>query len=66
MPAELENMFYARDGGTPWHQSGTPVDKLATAEEAVAAAGLLRVVKRPMYVGDTQVDGLPIQIVGGP
>lgn len=57
MPAELENMFYARDGGTPWHQSGTPVDKLATAEEAVAAAGLLRVVKRPMYVGDTQVDG---------
>jgi phage/plasmid-like protein (TIGR03299 family) len=38
MPANVETMFYT--GETPWHGLGTKLDKVATAEEAIIAAGL--------------------------
>lgn len=38
MPAEVETMFYY--GDVPWHKQGTPLDQVATAEEAIAAAEL--------------------------
>lgn len=48
MAANLDNitgtnrraMFYVKTEGTPWHKTGTPLDNVATAAEAIEAAGL--------------------------
>ena len=38
MSANINSMFYY--GATPWHGLGTPVDQVATSDEAITAAGL--------------------------
>jgi len=38
MPANVETMMFV--GETPWHGLGTKLDKVATSEEAIIAAGL--------------------------
>lgn len=53
MSADLTSMFWARSGGTPWHQAGTPIDvEITTPEEAALQAGFVEVVKAPLYVPD--------------
>ena len=60
MSAEVETMMYA--GEIPWHQQGTPLIDIATAEEAITAAGLdWEVEIRKCF---QEVDGTPIEIVG--
>jgi len=40
MPANIDKMMYNKENGVPWHGLGTPVNGLATAEQAIEAAGL--------------------------
>jgi len=55
-PAQVESMMYY--GKTPWHRLGTEVEGLATAEEAIAAAGLnWDVDLTPVYV-DAPIPGM--------
>lgn len=50
MPAELDSMMYT--GEVPWHRQGTKLDKPATAEEAIIAAGMnWETQLQPMYTG---------------
>jgi phage/plasmid-like protein (TIGR03299 family) len=51
MPANIDSMMYV--GETPWHNLGIKLDNIATAEEAIKAAGLdWEVEKRPVYIQD--------------
>lgn len=57
MPVNVESMFYVGADGVPWHGLGTRLDRPATAEEALKAAGLdWDVILRPVYTDD----GTPI------
>lgn len=50
MPANVSTMFYNARNGVPWHKSGTPVDGLLTAAEALDKSGLdWSVVKVPQF-----------------
>lgn len=59
MPAAVETLAYVKDRGVPWHGIGTPLDGLATAEEAIVASGLdWTVALEEMYLADgTLVEG---------
>lgn len=62
MSANVETMAYNLQNGVPWHKSGTPVDGLMTAQEALEAAGLnWNVTKTPIY---TDIGGSQVQIPG--
>lgn len=51
MPALVETMMYAKEGGVPWHGFGTAMDNAPTTREGIVAAGIDWVVeKHPLYV----------------
>lgn len=53
MSHAIETTFYNRQNAVPWHGLGEPVDGLATAADAIAAAGLdWYVEKHPVFVAD--------------
>jgi len=49
MPANINSMMYV--GQKPWHGLGTKLEKVATSEEAIIAAGLdWKVTKEPLFL----------------
>ena len=76
MPANIESLFYNQENGVPWHRSGTPVNGVLTAAEAIVEAGLdWEVDKQPIFLADgTEVrdkfatvrksDNRPLGVVG--
>lgn len=59
MPAAVETMFYALEGGVPWHREGTAVQQAKTAREAFILAGLdWDVETRQLYFEDANDEGL--------
>lgn len=65
MPAHIETMAYAAEGGVPWHKLGTSVERDAfTTRDGLRIAGLdWTVAKQPLFV-PTSLDGDFVEVPG--